>query len=53
MLRITDNCVAHWEFFVWKQGKEWVEQVEVYLYNGMIFILDAKDFFEIADDGGW
>ena len=53
MLRIADQVVANWGVFVWKQNGKLIEQVEVYLFNGAVLILDLVEFFSISDDNTW
>jgi len=53
MIRIVDQVVANWGVFIWEQNGELVEQVEAYLFNGMVLILDLEDFFSISDDEAW
>ena len=54
MIRIVDSVVADWNIFVWEYGGELHEQVEAYLMNGVVLIIDIDDFFNIsADDDIW
>jgi hypothetical protein len=53
MIRIADQVVANWGLFVWEQDGKLIEQVQVYLFNGMVLILDLDDFFGISDDEAW
>ena len=53
MIRITDQVVANWGLFVWKQNGKLVEQVQAYLFNGITLIMDLEDFLSISDDEGW
>lgn len=53
MIRIADQVVADWGIFVWEQDGELLEQVKVYLYSGLLLIMDLEDFFSISDDGTW
>jgi len=50
MLRIFDQVVADWGVFTWNYDGMPVDQVQVFLYNGMILIMDLEDFMILADD---
>jgi len=50
VIRIADEVVAEWGIIAWKQNGKIVEQVEAYLFNGLIIIMDLEDFFSISDD---
>ncbi len=53
MIRMTDQVVANWGVFVWEQDGKMIEQVQAYLFNGMVLIMDLEDFFSISDDESW
>ena len=53
MIRITGQVVANWRLFVWEQDGKMIEQVQAYLFNGMVLIMDLDDFFSISDDEAW
>jgi hypothetical protein len=53
MIRISDSVVADWNVFIWKHDGKLVEQVQAYLFNGMVLIMDIEDFFGISDDEPW
>lgn len=53
MIRITDHVVGDWAIVIWKQGDEIFQQVEAYLFNGLVLIIDPEDFFTITDDESW
>lgn len=53
MIRIVDQVVADWGLFVWKHEGKMVQQVQAYLFNGMVLIMDLDEFFSISDDEAW
>ncbi len=53
MIRIVDHVVADWGVFVWEQDGKLMEQVEAYLFNGLVLIMDLDDFLSISDDQIW
>jgi hypothetical protein len=53
VIRIVDQVVANWGVFIWEQDGKRVEQVQAYLFNGMLLILDLEDFLSISDDETW
>lgn len=50
MIRILDHFVAAWHPFLFVQDGECFEQVEVYLFNGMLLIMNMDEFLELATD---
>jgi hypothetical protein len=53
MIRIVDRVVADWGVFSWEQDGQRVEQIQAYLFNGMVLIMDLEDFLTISDDTIW
>ena len=50
MLKLFNQVVVDWIPFVWKYEGEFVDQVQVLLYSGQIFIMDLEDFMVLSDD---
>lgn len=50
MIRILGEVVAEWRPFLFLYEGELVEQVQVYLFNGMLLIMNMEDFLFLADD---
>ncbi len=54
MIRILDDhFVADWGVFTWQYDGEFIEQVQVFLFNGMVLVIDMEEFLMISDDGGF
>ena len=53
MIRVLDQVVADWKYYIWYQDGTPVQQVLVHLFNGMTLIMDYDDFMLISDDEGF
>jgi hypothetical protein len=53
VIRILDHVVVDWEFYVWEYDGELVDQVKVYLSNGMVLVMDYEEFMVMSNDEGY
>lgn len=53
MIRLLDQLVADWRPFIYDYHGLPIEQVEVFLFNGMLIIMTMDEFLSISSDEGW
>lgn len=53
MIRLLDQLVAYWHPFIYDYQGLPIEQVEIYLFNGMLIIMNMDEFLSVSSDEGW
>lgn len=49
MIKLLDQFVADWGYYVWSCDGMTVRQVMIHLFNGITLIMDEEDFLMISD----